>query len=72
VVFAGCAGGERMRKSDRLLDVPGIDYCGLARRYGVRSVHARSGGTLSAALTEALKSGRPALIEVETQMSSKS
>jgi len=54
------------------LDVPGIDYCGLARGYGVSSVHARSGEALSAAITQALKSGRPALIEVETRMSSKS
>jgi benzoylformate decarboxylase len=44
------------------LDVPGIDFCGLARGYGVRSVHARSGEALIAALNEALRSGRPTLI----------
>lgn len=49
------------------LDVPGIDFCALARGYGVTAYHATSTASLRAALVEALKANGPVLIEVETQ-----
>ncbi|BBU32934.1 benzoylformate decarboxylase (plasmid) [Burkholderia sp. THE68] len=51
------------------LDVPGLDFCALARGYGVEALHADSGASLTAALRQALASNRPVLIEVETRVS---
>ncbi|WP_109477519.1 benzoylformate decarboxylase [Paraburkholderia sp. C35] len=48
------------------LDVPGIDFCMLARGYGVDAIHCNSGDELEAALKRAFESNMPALIEVET------
>lgn len=48
------------------LDVPGIDFCALARGYGVQAAHANSSDTLSSALHAAFESGKPSLIEVVT------
>ncbi|MFM0718223.1 benzoylformate decarboxylase [Paraburkholderia strydomiana] len=60
--FAGVLGVEDVPG----LDVPGIDFCALARGYGVEALHADSGASLTAALERALSSSRPTLIEVET------
>lgn len=49
------------------LDVPGIDFCALARGYGVRAVRADTPGRLRAALAEALAGQEPVLIEVPTR-----
>lgn len=49
------------------LDVPGVDFCSLARGYGVEALHADSGESLSSALGHALASEKPVLIEVETR-----
>jgi benzoylformate decarboxylase len=49
------------------LDVPGLDFCALARGYGVDALHANSGASLTAALEQALASNKPFLIEVETR-----
>ncbi len=49
------------------LDVPGLDFCALARGYGVEALHAASSQTLYAALRQALAGNRPVLIEVETR-----
>ncbi|MGF6780352.1 benzoylformate decarboxylase [Paraburkholderia sp. GAS334] len=49
------------------LDVPGLDFCALARGYGVDALHANSGASLKAALEQALGSDKPFLIEVETR-----
>jgi benzoylformate decarboxylase len=49
------------------LDVPGLDFCALARGYGVDALHANSGASLKAALEQALASNKPFLIEVETR-----
>jgi benzoylformate decarboxylase len=49
------------------LDVPGLDFCALARGYGVEALHAESGVELADALRRALASGKPMLIEVETR-----
>jgi benzoylformate decarboxylase len=48
------------------LDVPGIDFCAIARGYGVGATHANSSGSLKEALEHALASDRPTLIEVDT------
>jgi benzoylformate decarboxylase len=48
------------------LDVPDIDFCALARGYGVRAVHVRTRSELRAALKDALADCRPLLIEVPT------
>lgn len=48
------------------LDVPGIDFCALARGYGVRAVHANTPDQLRDALVEALAGQGPVLIEVPT------
>lgn len=47
------------------LDVPDLDFCALARGYGVEAIHASSGETLTAALRQALASNKPTLIEVD-------
>ena len=49
------------------LDVPGLDFCALARGYGVEALHADSSQTLIASLRQALAGNRPVLIEVETR-----
>jgi benzoylformate decarboxylase len=49
------------------LDVPGIDFCALARGYGVTAFHASTSLALSEALSTALACDRPVLIEVETR-----
>ncbi|SFB00570.1 benzoylformate decarboxylase [Collimonas sp. OK607] len=48
------------------LDVPGLDFCALARGYGVDALHVDSSETLAAALKQALAGNKPVLIEVET------
>jgi benzoylformate decarboxylase len=48
------------------LDVPGLDFCSLARGYGVEALHADSADTLTSALRHALAATGPVLIEVET------
>ncbi|WP_144140885.1 benzoylformate decarboxylase [Paraburkholderia sp. BCC1884] len=50
------------------LDVPGLDFCALARGYGVSSLHVDSSDALVAALRQALSAGKPMLIEVETRV----
>jgi benzoylformate decarboxylase len=49
------------------LDVPAIDFCSIAKGYGVDARQATSGETFAAALRQALASHRPMLIEVTTQ-----
>jgi benzoylformate decarboxylase len=49
------------------LDVPDIDFCALARGYGVKAHNVKSGTALRAALSEVLNATGPVLIEVETQ-----
>jgi len=49
------------------LDVPGIDFCALANGYGVKTHRAQSAAALRAALSEALNTAGPVLIEVETR-----
>jgi len=49
------------------LDVPDIDFCALARGYGVRAHKVQSSAALHATLTEALNRLEPVLIEVETR-----
>jgi benzoylformate decarboxylase len=49
------------------LDVPGLDFCALARGYGVDALPANSGASLKAALEQALAGNKPFLIEVETR-----
>jgi benzoylformate decarboxylase len=48
------------------LDVPDIDFLSLARGYGVEGVHATTTDDLKQALTAALGSQAPTLIEVPT------
>ncbi|MGV8872564.1 MAG: benzoylformate decarboxylase [Rhodococcus sp. (in: high G+C Gram-positive bacteria)] len=48
------------------MDVPGIDFCSLATGYGVAATSVRTGDDFVAAFKNALASGRPAVIEVET------
>jgi benzoylformate decarboxylase len=49
------------------LDVPAIDFCSIAKGYGVDARQATSGETFAATLRQALASHRPMLIEVTTQ-----
>lgn len=49
------------------LDVPGLDFCALARGYGVDALHADSGEAFASALRQALSANRPMLIEVDTR-----
>ncbi|WP_322061602.1 benzoylformate decarboxylase [Paraburkholderia sp. J63] len=49
------------------LDVPGLDFCALARGYGVGAANVASSDALTAALRRALASDKPMLIEVETR-----
>lgn len=48
------------------LDVPGIDFCALAKGYGVQSMKAATTQELEGALVEALAAKGPVLIEVST------
>ncbi|MCY1433795.1 Benzoylformate decarboxylase [compost metagenome] len=48
------------------LDVPGIDFCSLAKGYGVHALKAGTVQELQGALGEALASKGPVLIEVST------
>jgi benzoylformate decarboxylase len=48
------------------LDVPGIDFVSLAKGYGVEGVRAVTADDLKQALTAALGSQAPTLIEVAT------
>jgi benzoylformate decarboxylase len=50
------------------LDVPGIDFCALAKGYGVEASHAGSGVELTEALNRALVREKPMLIEVDTRV----
>jgi len=49
------------------LDVPGLDFCALARGYGVEALRADSAESLTSALRQALAGNKPVLIEVETR-----
>ncbi|WP_321816582.1 MULTISPECIES: benzoylformate decarboxylase [unclassified Paraburkholderia] len=49
------------------LDVPDLDFCALARGYGVEAVNANSSESLTTALRQALASNKPMLIEVDTR-----
>ncbi|WP_373620505.1 thiamine pyrophosphate-dependent enzyme, partial [Pseudomonas aeruginosa] len=49
------------------LDVPGLDFCAIARGYGVEALHAATREELEGALKHALAADRPVLIEVPTQ-----
>lgn len=49
------------------LDVPGLDFCAIARGYGVEALHAATREELESALEHALAADRPVLIEVPTQ-----
>lgn len=48
------------------LDVPGIDFCSLAKGYGVQALNAATVNELRQALEQALASRGPVLIEVST------
>jgi benzoylformate decarboxylase len=48
------------------LDLPGIDFLSIAKGYGVEGVRAATAGDLKQALTAALGSQAPTLIEVST------
>ena len=49
------------------LDIPGLDFCALARGYGVSAAHADNIDALRSLLRRALAQRRPILIEVPTQ-----
>jgi benzoylformate decarboxylase len=49
------------------LDVPGIDFVSIAMGYGVKGVSAATAEELKQALTTALGSQSPTLIEVPTR-----
>lgn len=48
------------------LDIGGIDFCAIARGYGVNAIHADSRSAFEAAFIAALDSNEPVLIEVPT------
>lgn len=48
------------------LDVPGIDFCALAKGYGMAAVKATTTGQLRDAFENALRANAPTLIEVST------
>jgi benzoylformate decarboxylase len=56
-------------KTDRLPDMglPGIDYCAIARGYGIRAVRVSHREELTQALRRSLASDEPELIEVPIQ-----
>jgi benzoylformate decarboxylase len=48
------------------MDVPGIDFCSIAKGYGVDAVAVTSAEAFAAALRQALLNRQPFLIEVTT------
>lgn len=50
------------------LDVPGIDFTALAAGYGVAGTAVTTGAELSDAMKDALRSGEPRLIQVDTAL----
>ena len=46
------------------MDLPGIDYCSIAKGYGVNAVRVATRDDLAAALLRAIASDTPVLIEV--------
>lgn len=48
------------------LDIPDMDFCALAKGYGVPAMHAATATALDEALREAFAAGGPWLIEVPT------
>lgn len=48
------------------LDVPGLDFCAIAKGYGVKAVHTDTRESFEAALRAALDSTEPTVIEVPT------
>lgn len=48
------------------LDVPGIDFCALAKGYGMQSIKAENAGEFKEAIQKALALRAPVLIEVST------
>ncbi|GAB7531482.1 benzoylformate decarboxylase [Pseudomonas sp. 3A(2025)] len=60
--FAGVLKAEKVPG----LDVPGIDFCALAKGYGMHAIKAGDQAQLTAALSEALALKAPVLIEVST------
>jgi len=47
--------------------LPGIDFCALARGYGIQAVRADTPDQLRGALHEAISGNEPVLIEVATR-----
>ncbi|EQD82058.1 hypothetical protein N599_32750, partial [Saccharopolyspora erythraea D] len=50
------------------MDVPGIDFVRIAGGYGVEATSVRTAADFATAFEDALGAGRPALIEVETEL----
>ncbi|MGF1703383.1 benzoylformate decarboxylase [Photobacterium makurazakiensis] len=48
------------------LDVPGLDFCAIAKGYGVKAVEVTSRESLRSELKEALKSKQPVVLEIPT------
>lgn len=48
------------------LDVPGLDFCAIAKGYGVKAVHTDTRDSFEAALRTALDANEPTVIEVPT------
>ncbi len=48
------------------LDVPGIDFVAIGRGYGLEAVRVDTDAAFATAFTQAIRAGRPSLIEVET------
>ena len=48
------------------LDVPGLDFCAIAKGYGVNAVHTDTRASFEAALRAALDANEPTVIEVPT------
>ena len=48
------------------LDVPGLDFCAIAKGYGVKAVHTDTRDSFKAALRTALDANEPTVIEVPT------
>src|ERR1700730_3094480 len=74
VILKNCVDGGVRWFSDVLqakdvpgLDIPGLDFCALARGYGVSAAHADNIDALRSLLRRALAQRRPILIEVPTQ-----
>jgi benzoylformate decarboxylase len=58
----------KLLKTDNVpgMDVPGIDFCSIAKGYGVDAVAVTSAEAFAAALRQALLNRQPYLIEVTT------